>query len=267
MQKIETLRAYVKSKHVASLRSYFTTHPLFTISSPKTRKGEEYGYRTLILYLKPYESGGYGNICPMAKLAKCHEPCLNTSGHGAFNSTQEARQRRTDLFFLDREHFLTTIVSEIENHRHYCAKNNFKPIVRLNGTSDFPWEQYADVLMHAFPDVQFYEYTKIVKRMDAFLAGKMPKNYHLCYSLSVAPGSLEFAKSVIARGGNVAVVFAPKKVGSMPKSFAMPQFYSDIPVVDGDRSDLVFLNPPGTILGLRAKGQAKHDVSGFVVRV
>lgn len=255
-------------KDVQALRDYFKSggHSLFTISSPKTIKGEKYGYRTLILYMKPSDSSGLGNLCPMAKLAKCEAPCLNTSGHGQFTDVQDARQKRTELFFWDREYFLTQIVREIENHRHYCAQHNLRPVVRLNGTSDFPWEQYRAELMDRFPDVQFYEYTKIVKRMDAYLAGKLPKNYVLCYSLSVAPGSQQYARNVLKRGGNVAVVYGPSRIGYMPKTFELPQFHLGSTVVDGDRSDLVFLNPPGTILGLRAKGQAKKDTSGFVVR-
>ena len=37
------------------------------------------------------------------------------------------------------------------------------------------------------------------------------------------------------------------------------------PVVDGDKSDLRFLDGENVIVGLIAKGQAKKDQSGFVI--
>jgi hypothetical protein len=40
------------------------------------------------------------------------------------------------------------------------------------------------------------------------------------------------------------------------------------PVVDGDeRDDLMLDIPMGTILGLRAKGKARQDTSGFVIHI
>jgi hypothetical protein len=36
-------------------------------------------------------------------------------------------------------------------------------------------------------------------------------------------------------------------------------------VIDGDLSDLRFLDRTGVVVGVRAKGKAKKDVSGFVV--
>jgi hypothetical protein len=35
--------------------------------------------------------------------------------------------------------------------------------------------------------------------------------------------------------------------------------------VDGDKDDLRFLDPQGVIVGLKAKGDAKHDDTGFVI--
>lgn len=251
-------------KDTPKLADYVKSHKLFTKDSPKTIKGEKFGYATLVLYLRPYTSSGLGNLCPMAKAAKCFEPCLNTAGHGIFDNVQQARQWRTVWFYQDRAAFVQQICKEIALHEKWCKKNNFIPVIRLNGTSDFPWETLG--IFEQFPSVIFYDYTKIPSRIEKYLAGKMPSNYKLCYSLSVAPGSRNYARTVLRRGGNVAVVYGPSKIGHMPKSFELPQFHLGSPVVDGDKSDLTFLNPPGTILGLRAKGKAKHDVSGFVVR-
>jgi len=66
--------------------------------STKVIKGNKLGYRTAILYLAPANMSGQ-NVCPMAKLAKCAEACLNTSGRGAMRGVQMSRLRKT-LFWL-----------------------------------------------------------------------------------------------------------------------------------------------------------------------
>ena len=45
--------------------------------------------------------------------------------------------------------------------------------------------------------------------------------------------------------------------------------YDEIPqgVPSADETDLRFLDPKGTMLGLKAKGRAKKDYSGFVIRL
>ena len=37
-------------------------------------------------------------------------------------------------------------------------------------------------------------------------------------------------------------------------------------VIDGDTDDLRFLDPTNVVVGLKAKGDARHDTSGFVIR-
>ena len=56
-------------------------------------------------------------------------------------------------------------------------------------------------------------------------------------------------------GGNVAVVFRKN----------LPTTYKGYQVVSGDISDLRFLDPRNSIVGLKAKGKAKTDMSGFVL--
>jgi hypothetical protein len=63
------------------------------------------------------------------------------------------------------------------------------------------------------------------------------------------------AVDVLRNGGNVAVVFA----GVLPSAW---QGYN---VVNGDESDLRFLDKKNVVVGLRAKGDAKKDTTGFVV--
>ena len=129
-----------------------------------------------------------------------------------------------------------------------------KPCVRLNGTSDVPWEKVKDedgkTLMEKHWDVQFYDYTKNPNRMKDYLKGKMPSNYHLTFSRSESNQAQ--ADEILKLGGNVAVVYKT------------PPAPSD-KVVNGDLSDLRFTDPDGVIVALKAKGKAKKDTSGFVI--
>ena len=58
----------------------------------------------------------------------------------------------------------------------------------------------------------------------------------------------------LSLGFNVAAVFN-----------SLPQTYANAKVLDGDEHDLTFLRGNGIVLGLKAKGQAKKDTSGFVI--
>ena len=45
----------------------------------------------------------------------------------------------------------------------------------------------------------------------------------------------------------------------------LPKTYKGFNVVNGDLHDLRFLDPRNSIVGLKAKGKAKTDMSGFVL--
>ena len=234
---------------------------LFTRGNPKTEKGEARGYLTSILHLAPHTLSGY-QVCPMAD--GCEIPCLNLAGRGGMfkkgestNAIQKARIRKTRMFFENRETFMAQIVKEIVNAIKYAEKKGLIPVFRLNGTSDLPWEKFRVVingveyrnLMEAFPDIQFYDYTKVYGR-------KVPSNYHLTFSRS-AHNELNVVKA-IQSGINVAVVFDNKK--------PMPETFMGKKVINADEHDLRFLDEKGVICGLKAKGPAKKDTSGFVIR-
>ena len=130
------------------------------------------------------------------------------------------------------------------------------PAARLNGSSDIAWEERHPDIFHEFPQIQFYDYTKIPARVERFLGirnrGSWPKNYHLTFSADA--GYDRQAKRIIEHGGTVTVVFWPELADS----------WNGFPVIDGDRHDARFLDPQGCVVGLRAKGTAKKDASGFV---
>ena len=235
---------------------------LLTTGNPKTMKGMGFGYLTAILHLAPARLSGY-NVCPMAT-SGCAAACLNTAGRGGIfkpgettNIIQKARIRKTKMFYENRDTFMLQLVKEITNFVNLAAKHGLTPAIRLNGTSDIRWEtvtvpmsklltrgEYPN-LMTMFPTVQFYDYTKIVNRRN------LPTNYHLTFSL--AESNEPDAIAALKNGMNVAAVF-----------HKVPKVYLGHPVIDGDKSDLRFLDATGVIVGLKAKGKAKRDSSGFV---
>lgn len=228
-------------------------HLLTLDGNAKTVKGKKKGYVTGILYLAPSNLSGR-NVCPNASDG-CRAACLYSAGRGAYQNVKNARLRKTNLFFSHREDFVKQLVVDIETFHRRVSKKGFKFTVRLNGTSDIPWENVkidGKNLMELFPTVQFYDYTKNLGRMLTFLTGGMPPNYHLTFSRSESNDMQ--VETVLKNGGNVAVVFA--KATSQ---------YKNKTVINGDKDDLRFLDPSGVIVGLSAKGKARKDVSGFVV--
>ena len=237
---------------------------LLSVGNPKTLKGMTQGYMTYILHLAPATLSGH-NTCPKAT-AGCIAACLNTAGRGGMfkkgentNVIQKARIRKTVFFYEERAGFFEWLVADIKLAIKQAAKQGLVPVFRLNGTSDISWEKYTvEVdgvayinIFAAFPNVQFYDYTKVLGRKVNNIA-----NYHLTFS--AADGNDADVMSAMTQGYNIAVVFGIKK-GS-----AMPETYKFMPVFNGDESDLRFLDPSNAVVGLYAKGKAKKDTSGFV---
>jgi len=222
-------------------------------NNSKTSKSDnaDSGYLTAILYLAPADTVSGINVCPMAVTAGCREACLYWAGRGAFNNVQQARIRKTEAFRDAPIAFVDQLAVDIAEGIRKASKLGKKLAVRLNGTSDIAWEnrQGSDgrTLMAAFPQVQFYDYTKLPGR-------KVPANYHLTVSYSAA--NAKYADKVIASDKNAAVVF---------RTAALPATFRGRPVINGDTTDLRFLDAHGVIVGLYAKGKAKRDRTGFVV--
>lgn len=217
------------------------------------------GFLTAILYLAPYNLSGR-NVCAHASPG-CAAACLFSAGMGAFRNVKEARIAKTMAFFSDPKQFIEDVAKDIASAERKASREKLTLCVRLNGTSDIPWENLGGhvgvSLMNRFPSISFYDYTKNPSRARAYLMGKLPINYSLTFSRSENNG--ETAHELAMMGMNVAVVFSTKKGEDLPKEWA------GINVIDGDISDLRFLDPINSIIGLRSKGQAKKDQSGFVV--
>lgn len=214
----------------------------------KSLKGRFKNYQVGILHLRPHKSSGIANICPKASQG-CIASCLNTSGFGRYNSVQQARQRRTELFFNNRDEFKKLLDQDISK----LVKMG-KTLVRLNGTSDLPWEDLFPEIFVKYPQVKFYDYTKVEKRMMKFLDGRMPPNYHLTFSRSEI--NQEQCERVLKAGGNVAVVFDKQ-----------PKEWLGVKTINGDNSDFRCFDKSPRVVSLRPKGKARSDNSGFVIRL
>lgn len=118
-------------------------------------------------------------------------------------------------------------------------------------------------IFEAFPEIQFYDYTKVYKRAYRDL----PANYALVLSYSAAHDG--YAKAVVKAaaetGANMAVVFRHKNGQPDRFTFSSDAVSLSRQVFNGDNDDLRFLDPKGVIVGLYAKGAAKQDRTGFVV--
>ena len=222
----------------------------------KTTKGQKtQGVLTGILYLAPATQASKVNICSHASEG-CRLGCLYSAGHGKFSNVQNARINKTLNYLKDRQAFVETLKKDVEKVIKVAKKHGMKPAVRFNGTSDLPWEKVFP--MGDFPQVMFYDYTKNPVRMANFTQGKLPANYHLTFSRSEENETL--ALDVLAQGGNVAAVFATKKGQDLPVR------WKGFKIIDGDLDDVRFTDPTGVIVGLRAKGDAIKDETGFVIQ-
>ena len=197
------------------------------------------------------------NTCPNASKG-CRIACLYSAGRGAFQNVKDARTRKTIFFHENRQAFMQEIANDIHALVKKAKKLGMEPCIRLNGTSDIAWETIpvngAKNIFELFQGTRFYDYTKSVNRMIfSFDDPEWPENYSLTFSRSES--NQQYVSKIVSRGGNVAAVFND-----------VPKTWQGFPVVNGDETDLRFLDPKGVIVGLKAKGKARKDASGFVVK-
>ena len=226
---------------------------LLSTANPKIQKGTKMGYLSFILHLAPADLSGK-EVCPK-RTAGCTAACLNKAGRGGMfrkgentNTIQKARIRKTEYFFNNRADFMLDLVADIRKAIKFAERKGLIPVFRLNGTSDLSWEKYDAIpgqnIFEMFPTVQFYDYTKVLGRKTA----QYP-NYHLTFSK--ADGNDSDVAEALLQGMSVVAVY-----DEIPES-----------VPSADETDLRFLDPKGIMLGLKAKGPAKKDYSGFVIRI
>lgn len=203
------------------------------------------------LSLAPAKLSGF-SVCPKASEG-CKAACLNTAGMGIYKNVQKYRKAKTIRFFTNREGFLKDLIADIRLAKRQARRKRMRVAFRLNTLSDLVWENIkieGKTIFEYFPRTQFFDYTKISKR---FFSGKIPPNYDLTFSRSES--NWNECLKVLHSNNNVTIVFKNK----------IPKTYRGFKVIDGDITDTRFLETKGVIVGLKAKGKAKRDKSGFAI--
>lgn len=251
--------------HPASKGKLIIPKTLLSVSADaKTVKGEKSGYLTGILYLAPGTLAGVGNMCAHASKG-CAMSCLWKAGRAAmFKAINKSRVHKTRFLYEHREEFVSLLLKDVASLVRKAKRMGLTPALRLNGTSDLPVENLFKSVFETFPTLATYDYTKSLKRAIAWSKGELPANYHLTFSLS----ETNRAQAAIAlrAGVNVAAVTYGFQVGEQ-----IPFDGLTVETLDGDSSDLRFLDSPspsgqGRLILLKAKGPAKNDKTGFVIR-
>lgn len=239
---------------VASTGLYIPAGMLSVNADAKTVKGTKKGFLTGIMYLTPSEK-----LCPAAVAADCLNDCLFSAGRGKFSSVQRGRLNKTRLLEQYPDIAMIALWKSINGLMLKAAKKGLSPVVRLNGTSDIDWTTKlldGKTLFQHFPDVQFYDYTK---RVNIIRKASFIPNYHITASYSSSSAYTSIMNKMMVTDANVAVVFD----GDQPTEFL------GLPVIDGDESDLRFLDSEEhkgrVVVGLTAKGDAKGSDSALVV--
>ena len=220
-------------------------------TNAKTSKNPE---TTYILYLAPYTQNSKKiNICPKASKG-CASSCLFSAGRGSFSNVIASRVNKTEYYLHDKEKFLLQLAGELVKINKKASKETNQTLIRLNGTSDLDFvyllKKYANFDISNYNNLHFYDYTKILGKVKKYIDHK---NYTLTFSR--AEDNEAETIQALKIGSNVSAVFS----GDLPKT------YKGFKVVDGDKTDSEMLAFKGLILGLKAKGKARKDTSGFVI--
>lgn len=219
----------------------------------KMKKSFKNDVATYCVYLAPANMAGRTNkgtrinVCPMSQ--HCKDLCLNSSGNNvpdilakgskAKSTINIARIKKTKLFYNNRDLYMDILIHEITRDREYAKKHNMDFAVRLNGTSDLSPEimrKDNKNILELFPDVQFYDYTKVYNRIKLM-------NFYPNYDVTFSYDGYNWDKceEFLKNGGKVAVVFDSK---------TMPKTYKGYNVVDANGYDMRYLDPKGCIMGL-----------------
>ena len=240
---MENLKQYKPVKNLLSKGS----------TNSKTAKNS---IKTFILYLAPHNLNNKGlTLCKDASKG-CIASCLYSAGRGKFSNVQNSRINKANYFVTDKKVFLTQLLKEIKKEIKKASDKNEKIAFRLNGTSDIDFLYLLnknlnfDIELLNYDKVYFYDYTKSIARAKRY---KDFRNYTLTFSKSETND--KEVKEALNLGINVAAVFKDN----------LPQKYKGVKVIDGDLSDLEMIKYKNIILGLKAKGDAKKDTTGFVI--
>ncbi len=211
---------------------------------------------TYNLSLAPHTQNAKGvNLCPKASKG-CALACLFTAGRGKFTNVQQARINKTNYYLFDKQKFLNQLAKEINKIALKSTITDEKFALRLNTLSDvdfvYQLKKYCDLDIlndDTYKNIIVYDYTAIIGKVKKYLGTR----YHL--TLSRKEDNEQDVMEALEMGGNVAIVFTE-----------LPKTYKGFKVVDGDKTDLEMTKYKNVVLGLKAKGDAKKDTTGFVIQ-
>lgn len=234
-------------------KTYFPVSNLLSKGATNTKTAKN-DLETFILYMAPADQVEGLNLCPFASTG-CKASCLYSAGRGKFSNVQASRINKSKFWGYNREAFYIQLANELLKIHDKAIKQNKEIAVRLNGTSDidhiYLLERYSGInfLDPFYSSLLFYDYTKNPNHISRY------KNTSYKITFSRSESNEAEARQVLKNGGNIAVVFSGE----------LPEFYLGYPVINGDLTDLRYFDPSNVIVGLKAKGDAKKDESGFVV--
>ncbi|MDE6285235.1 MAG: hypothetical protein K2M17_05765 [Bacilli bacterium] len=229
-----------------------------TRQSTKLIKSYVHNCETYGIYLAPStlardNKHPHINTCPFAFV--CKDVCLNKSGQNKLRSIKDnhgvtfidkARIRKTHLFYDNRALFMEIMVCEIMRAKKHAEKHGKMFAVRLNCTSDLSPELFTlrgKNILELFPDVQFYDYTKVPSRLELT---KKYNNYYVVFSYDGTNWAV--CNKYLSEGGNVAVVF---DLYDENGKHYMPTTWRGYTVKNCDNDDIRFMdNIKGGICGL-----------------
>ena len=214
-----------------------------TTKSVKHRKAGLYGELTYSLYLAPAKTSGY-EVCP-GRTFECTGVCLNESGMNTMvrndkgDVINDSRITKTKLFFEHREFFMKWMIYEIKAAQRLAIRMTYAFSIRINNTSDINPEEFqldGINLLQMFPEVQFYDYTKVKDRIDLMTKYK---NYDITYSYTGY--NLTECQKMLLNKIKVAVVFK-----------LIPENFMGYKVIDGDKYDMRYRDE-AVVIGLKYK--------------
>lgn len=230
-----------------------STHVLTRLlSNANHKQAKGVGYLSVGLTLTPRATARAGRTFCSFATQGCAAACFADYDRLAWPHNKRVAVARTRLLIQNREMFVAMLTNDLLREAARAERLGVRLVCRLNVVSDVPFEQEFPALFTRFPNVQFMDYTKDVRRL---LDRSRPSHYHLTFSRSERNES--DCLRVLGAGNSVAVVFRTRP---------FPRYFWGFPVIDGDATDLRFLDRGPCIVGLRAKGKgARNDGTGFVL--
>ena len=229
----------------------------------KCKKGEKKGVLTAVAHLSPSVESGY-NTCAFS--TSCPDVCIKKTGRMVTDMARIARISRTLMFKMFPDQFFDQLRMELDRHVWLADVKNMVPAIRLNGTSDIPWEDYG--IIQEYESIQWYDYTKYpLERRSP------PPNYHLTFSVSERPNSVDTALRYLSEGHNAAIVVQSKDGNTRGAAIKAANGLVEkgslfgFPAISGDETDVRFWDPPGHWVVLHAKGPAVRHDTGFVLKI